>query len=499
MEDALFAYYQSDPAFAAEYTRNQAASGGRDRRTPAQWLSDGLQSNPQQFSDFQSFTKTGRRGGQEAAPAAGDQPEEPPTISAEEALFRTILDQYITPDINRDAQRRTDAQSIVDRINSSLDHAQQVNSESADRLPQEYAQADTTAAALRASAEEASRTRLAATEEAARTRLAAIDARKAELTTALDTMQGDRTGALDGQTAQLRAALAALETERSTALQGLEAARLSAAQTQVSGVNQALESTKDKLAAEDAAKGFLGGSTAQQGALVRAVAGARQQAAETVGAAKVANATDRRGLGDDIANQRFGIEGADATQRRGILDDIAHSRFDLAGSTADARVGAENLRAADTQGSKYQLATDNQAGTDKGTQLKQTYFDNDFGRRLQAALQGAAIDTQRLTNLSTADTFGSSGINRSLQLLNWFGGQNTPPTSNPYTVTPSTAGADLSALGAGVVGSALNVANANNWWQTPKTVTPAAVKQPATPQLAAGATGGRDLYSLSNF
>lgn len=56
-QDAMMmAYFNSNPAFAAEYNRHMASSNGTDRRTQAQWLADGLRNNPVQMQEFQAFS-----------------------------------------------------------------------------------------------------------------------------------------------------------------------------------------------------------------------------------------------------------------------------------------------------------------------------------------------------------------------------------------------------------------------------------------------------------
>jgi hypothetical protein len=439
-------------------------------------------------------------------------PEALPTLGAggseplEKALFEKILQDYIGPDLAGDPGRQAEAAKIVAELNRSLDGALKVNDEVLNgtfdandylqrypdvaawaqqsvasgghpdlasaakahydqfgkaegreakivtRLDQEYAMADDAAARLRASSA-----------EAATARIAALDQRKVEMTAALDRMSADRSGALDAQTAQLREGLAVLETERRAALQELTAARINAAEGQVTGINQGLEFERDRITAQQAKQGFIGGSAQQDAAMTRATVGARQGAAEVMGNAKVANATDSRNLGDAIAGTRFNITGNDATTRYGIADETARGRFSLDDSTSAARVGVENQRASEAQ-----------SAADTGTKMRVGYFDNDFGRRLQAALLPATLASQRISLIDLPGQVGQSGLNRSLNTLNWFGTSAAPPLSNPSSTTASQVGSDIAALGAGLTKSAFNVGNQIGWGNLFKSGTPAA-------------------------
>lgn len=417
----------------------------------------------------------------------------------EQELFKRIIDNYVNPDLAADAKRRKDAEGIVTDVNRSLDNAITVNNEVFGGVPnwnaylQEnpdiaaWAQSEVAAgrypnvAAAAAKHYEAygkaegrklpTQTRLdaenqnanaataamrASAAEAAATRLAALDQRKSELTAAIAAQQSDRTGALDAQTAQLRTALAQLETERTAALQGLNDARLAAAEGRVTGINQGLQSERDRIAAEQAAKGYVGGSAAQDAAMTRATIGARGAAAQAIGDAKVANATDSRSLGDEIAGARFSISGNDATERRGISDQASTGRFNLASELSTAKVGNAST-----------LATDTQNATNLGAKMKSDYFDNDFSRRLQAALLPATVGTNKLQLLDAASTAGNSGLKRTLDALNWFGTSSTPPTTTPTNTVASTVGNSIGALGAGVASAGMNLAstawNRNDW------------------------------------
>jgi len=374
-------------------------------------------------------------------------------VPLEQQLFNKIIQDYIGPDLTADAARRAEATQVVTDINRSLDTAVGINNRALDgtRLREEQAMADETAARLAASAA-----------TAAQARLAALDQRKTEMTAALTRMQADRGGALDAQTEQLRGALATLETERKAALDQLNSARLAAAEGRVTAINQGLQSERDRIVAEQALQGFVGGSAMQDANLARATIGARSAAAQEIGGAKVANAGDSRALADEVANARFSITGNDATERRGIADETARGRFNLDDALSTARVANAG-----------QLATEQQGARDTGTRMRTAYFDNDFTRSLTAALVPAQIGATRLGLIDIPGQVGQSGLTRTLNNLNWFSATPAMPTASPTTVSPSTVGRDLATLGAGIAGAGFNVWNGlrNSPTTTPPRVT----------------------------
>lgn len=264
-------------------------------------------------------------------------------VPLEQYLLGNVVDRYVTPDVAADAGRQAQGQDILSRVNSGIDQALSVNGQALD---------------------------------------------------------GSRLAAEYDMANQTDAA-------RRAALQPLLDSRTAAAETASAGVNQGLESERDRILAEDALKGFYGGSSLNDANLLRATIGARQNAAQIMAGANVANAGDTRTIGDDTARQR-------------------------------------NL-----------------------------YFDSDYGRRLDAALRIPALEGGRLTAATAADNYGQSGINRSLGLLNWFSNQTPAPTVSPYFQQADQRGADIAGLGAGLVGSGLQLAAARNWGSTAPRMTSA--------------------------
>jgi hypothetical protein len=408
----------------------------------------------------------------------------------EEALRRAL------EDMSRDPARRAEAQAIIDQLNRDYDAALANNRSALDgsRYAEELAQ-------VGRSREEM----LAAIDAEAAERAAAIDAQTAQLRQGLDALTTERQrlldeaqtttdaaitarnqariAAIDAETAQLRQGITDLEVQRMASLEELAAARQQAASTVAAGVNQGLERTLDDLDAERALQGYVGRSSGDVAAATRATVEARQRSAEIGAEALLANANDRRGVRDEISGLTFDLTSRDAAGRRGIADEDASSRFDLATMLANERrrVGDESALAGygitgQDAGLRFTNASDaarlRREAENTATGLRQTYFDNDFTRRQAATLLPLTIGRERLAMVGAADEAGYQGLRRGLDTLNWFSAEGSMPSSQPFYRQPSTEGADLAGLGAGLVSSGFNLAASNGSWFKPKAKTP---------------------------
>ena len=332
----------------------------------------------------------------------------------------------------------------------------------------------------------------------------------------LETQLAALRGAAD---AQSQAKSAALQTEIAglTAAQApLNAARVAAADLQATAVNVGLQRTQDQLTANNAQAGFVGGSTGQDTALARATIDARQRAAEAMGTATTANATDTRDIGvrgatgqrtiaealadaqNAIAQQgaagNAGLTSSLATQRQALGDTGAVGLSNITGNTATSRAGigaygantgytnattgadqSRTIADALAQG-QYGLDATNAnnvlAANQAGNAAKATYYDNNYARSLNAAL----LPTMTASNLASAltglDAYGRSGTNNALNTLNWWNtSQAAAPTTGAIATQPSTMGNSISNLGASLVGAGINTGIANSWWQGVKPAT----------------------------
>jgi hypothetical protein len=573
----LQAYFNSDPAFFAEYERNRLGSNGTDRRTPAQWMEGYLTENPQEQGKFYSFLS-----GSQATPdlpanqlnaliaaadagdqnaiaqlrAAGyEQVADTEVLPVEQGILQTILPN-LTSDIEGDAARRALVATLTGQATDDYNLARNALSpeENARRLAEEYAMADTTAGRLSDSAATSAAQQLAALQSsitamqqnltgANAEKAAALQAQIAAFTANLDAYDATQKAALAQQIADnqanlersiaaqqqalvqevnaLRGAADANSVARRAALQaeidGLTAAqapmakaRLDSANALATAVNLGLETTRDQLTADRARQGYLGSSTFSDAALGRAAIGARQNAAGVLGAAREANAGDLRSiqtrgategrlLADELANNYLSLAGREATGTRsladilaegtrGIADTGAAGRAGIANATGLSRqnignagatqsyqdrvVGANDLQALlDTLargnlGIRGTLAQEQQQARDSGTMARQGYFDNAYTRGQGAILSRPGLSSNLASTLAGLENYGSAGTNRALNTLSWFDtrGQAAPTIGTTPAVVDN-SGADIAGLGAGLLGTALNIGQSNNWWQ----------------------------------
>ncbi len=426
------------------------------------------------------------------------------------------------------------------------------------QLAQDFNNANQTVASNVASANQATQTQLAALGQATaqlqqnltgdlaakaaalQTQLASLNqnldtldaTQRQALTTQIATQQRDLEQSITTQRQALQDQIAALgnaadaesqakraslntEIQALTAAQApLNAARSAAAELQATAVNVGLQRTQDQLTADNARAGFVGGSTAQDNALNRSTIDARQQAAQAVGNANVANASDTRDIGvrgatgqrsiaDALAEAQRNITGQGATGnaalttagavgrqqlgdlgavgQAGITNQTALSRagigaFGANTAAANATTGADQGRSiadALAQG-QYGLTSTNALNTlaaqQQGAAARATYYDNDYNRSLSAALAPGQIATGLAGGLTALDNYATSGLNRSLGTLNWWStNQATPPTQGALATNANQSGNSLSNLGAGLFGAGLNLGAANQWWKTPTT------------------------------
>lgn len=319
-------------------------------------------------------------------------------------------------------------------------------------------------------------------------------------------------GAADANSVARRAALQA-EIDGLTAAQApMAQARLDSANALSTAVNLGLEATNDQLAAQRARQGYLGSSSFSDAAQARASIAARQQAAQAMGGAREANAgdlraiqargaTEGRGIADEYANSLLALSGREATGTRSLADILAEGtrtigdtgaagRAGIANATGAARqnignTGATQVYQDQTMGSTQlralldslaqgragiagQRAAQQQNARDAGTAARQGYFDNAYTRTQGGILSRPGLGANLASTLTSLGDYGNSGLNRSLGALNWWATNPTmAPTPGANAAPVDTSGNAISGLGAGLLGSALNIGMANNFWQQP--------------------------------
>lgn len=300
-------------------------------------------------------------------------------------------------------------------------------------------------------------------------------AQRAALQQQITELQGNATEAANSRRAALEQQMAAL----TAAQQPVAEARLRAAENEVTGINLGLQSTQDDLRAEAAREGFYGGSTMEDAALARAAVDARQGAARSMGNARLANATDDRSLAEFGAGARYSIADALAEQTQRIGDFGASGRGQL--SAFDAETG-RNIRDTGATGRftiASNLADETKGAETQGALAKAGYFDQLYPNAVNSAQILAGLPAAEAGAKMALLPYGTAGTNNALNTLNWWTSNATAPNPTAVTVSPSTTGNSIAGLGAGLMGSAFQIGNSENWWKPPATkAAPNTVKTP---------------------
>lgn len=330
-------------------------------------------------------------------------------------------------------------------------------------------------------------------------------------------------GSIDQYDEAQKAALVDEITKLTAAQLPVSQARVAAAENLVSSINLGLEQTRDQFAADQAAQGFVGGSSAQQGNLARAVIGARQNAAQTRSQADLANADDMRTIGSRDATEGRTIANSTASNRFGLSNYGANTSYadslygtneqrrlsdELAGRTgsvenarltdrynigtygantgyADRITGSGERRtlsdalASGQAGISNTLTQEQQAARDTAAARNASYFDQDYTRQLGTALTLPSLTSNYTGTINALDQYKNTGLRNSLDTLNWWATGGTAPNAQTaqYQAYTDQSGANIAALGTGLLGTAINVGNSQNWWQTPSSQP----KAPTTP------------------
>jgi hypothetical protein len=459
----------------------------------------------------------------------------------EQALGNRVINDYVIPDLDADAGRQAEARQILSNYGQALDSSRQTLNDAVTVGPdgwtnlgsQELAMSNAATqeqlgflqeqiAALSGSLDIDLQERAASLQtqldtlrqgldtftEAERAALAQqletnFNALETETTARRDALATELAGMGEAINAQEAARRAALQTEvdkLTAALEPMKAIRIQGAEALAASVNLGAQSERDRIMAEQARGGYIGGSTSTDAALARATINARQEAARGLISAQEANAGDdlslaryaaggERGISDDTTGLRFdadlygvgqtrGLSDYDAQQRRGITDFGAGETRGIASRDAVNRLdftryGADQTRAlgdygtSERRGIRDMGATDTRGIRDAGSQRKFTLFSNDIARRLNAlSAVPQAINTE-FAMRDAADQYGQSGLRRSFDNLSFFnlGGGMAPTQATYQQGANTTTGEAFQNVGAGLVGIAGNIGQANQWWQ----------------------------------
>ncbi len=248
-------------------------------------------------------------------------------------------------------------------------------------------------------------------------------------------------------------------------------------------------SIADQLAANQAGVGTLGAT---------GEAGIANNDANAKLAITTQGANDTRSLADLLAGGTRSIADTGAAGNAAISGATNTGLFNVnntgAGQTYQDQVfGADQQKALADALAKgggqigSTLATQQQGARDSTTQALQGYFDNAFARGQAGILARPGLASQLTGTLTGLENYGTTGLNRTLGALNWWGNNTTAPTAGALAVSPDTSGNGIASLGANLLGSALKVGSSQNWWQTPTTTTPV------------GTSGGDMTNYMNNF
>jgi hypothetical protein len=429
--------------------------------------------------------------------------------SYEEAFFNTVTQQYIAPDMGRDAQRRADADRLIQDYGPAFAASRQLVNDITQVDPatggsmlygQELAQNNVARDAQLSNLGEqlALNTDSLAGELSARA--ANQDAQFQANLASLDTELAAKRGAIETELSTLGQAVTQQDVDRRAALE-TQLGELNAAQDRVDGVrvdgarslgtaiNLGAQSEMDRTRAQMAQAGYVGGSSSTDMALGRSLIQARQGAAQAVADANLTNAVDRQGITRYGADTRFGIAdrtaglnfdltGYGAMENRNLTDYGATQNRGL----VDRNAG-ETRQLGDYGASQGRQLIDFGAGEQRGikdsaAQRQLGYFSADVQRRLASLSLPAQAVQQELQVKNMADEYGQSGLKRAQDNLGFFniGTSQAPNAQAPAYQANTTMGSAFQNLGGALVGAAGSFANANNWWQ-PK---PAADTTPKT-------------------
>lgn len=461
----------------------------------------------------------------------------------EQALGNRLINDYLIPDMDQDAARQQEAQEILSRYQPALDSSRQTITDMLTVGPdgwsniggQELAMSNTATqeqlgflqeqiAALSGSLDVDLQERTAALQaqlatlqqgldtftEAERAALAQqleanFNSLETEVSTRRDALATELASmgqAIDAQDASRQAALQTEVDKLSAALEPMKALRIQGAEALAASINLGAQSERDRIMAETARQGYVGGSTATDAALMRASIDGRQDAARGLIAAQEANAGDDlslaqygargfRDIADSTTGLRFdssmygagetrGLTDYGATQRRGISDFGAAGERAIAGTDAAGRLDFTRFGAGETRalsdygsGARRQVrdmgATETRGVKDAGSQRKFTLFSNDIARRLSALSAPVQAVNAEFGLKNAAAEYGQSGLRRAFDNLSFFdlGGGMAPTNATYQQGANTTTGDAFSDIGGALVGAAGKMANASNWWKKP--------------------------------
>ena len=251
---------------------------------------------------------------------------------------------------------------------------------------------------------------------------------------AIDTRQQSKNANLDEALAEYLSAIDAREGDKLGDLDPLLQARLDSAEGLATSASLGEQAARDQIVADLASQGYFGGSSYSDGQLARASIAARQTAANALGSAREANATDVLKVKNEATDSTYDTNTGITTKRLGVNDEAADSLFDTTSFGADQRLA---------------------------------YLDADTKRRLSNLETPLTLAQDEIDLKTSVDDAGWAGLKRGLSALNWWklsqadGGGNVTTAPNTVDTTTSAAGV----IGPSLVNAGLSIAQSKNWWQ----------------------------------
>jgi hypothetical protein len=206
-------------------------------------------------------------------------------------------------------------------------------------------------------------------------------------------------------------------------------------------------------------------------------------------------ATGTQALGDTNATGTAAITNSTGLGKMNIGNTGATSTYNDSIYGAGANRSLADALSQGTYGISSNLATQLQGAADRGTNAKQSYFDNDYTRSLALASQLPSLTSGLATTSNQLAGLGTAGLNNTLNTLGWWSNSAQPQQLQTYTQQPSQSGNALGNLGVGLTGAALQIGNAQNWWQ-PKPATVTASQSASNPSYSL--LGGSNPFAISN-
>lgn len=422
--------------YPAHWYTNWQATQAQTKMTFPEWVANVLTNAPQMAEEVTTWRKE-----------TGDVP-------LEQDLLDRVMSDYVNPALEKDKANQEKFKKLLESWQPTIDS----NRALVGKLATEDGSTGHSILATQelANLQAAIDTANASAAEREKSKLGDIDTSVQEYLGAIDQQKTSKSSELDKALASYLASIGEREGTKLEDINPLLQARLDAAEAQATAASLGEQTARDQITADLASQGYIGGSSFADAQIARAGIDARTAAAQALGTAKTANASDVLGVKNEASDATYDAKNAITTKRLGVGNDAADSIFKTQTDASTARLGVKN----EASDALYDA-------TNWGAAQKLSYLDADTKRRLANLETPITLANEEL-NLNTAvDNAGWAGLNRSLAALDWWklanasGGGNVTAAPTTTDTTTSVAGA----LGPSMVNAAMTYAQANDWWK----------------------------------